>query len=282
MPDEPTQNSTVTVNTEPGPLLPPSQQKQKRTILQPISPELQAATMKERPEVTATAAAQPVISTHSPDIESNAPLESIAAERASNSYPTPGANTFSSSPSSSFDYNGTPIIGSQVAKTHAKQKMPVGVYIIAGWVLLGFVVSFFDTAEDSLFLTVGLFINLLLGLGLLFGLEVARKGIIWMFGLIIALSVVIITLLIGLQGSITAAQNNYTVAVSKINQQELTPEQQQQLAMIKSRIATERHKAGHALAITFTEYAVEIVGSIGGIVYLTRPKLKDAFHELPT
>ena len=63
-------------------------------------------------------------------------------------------------------YLSTPLVGSQLKLP--KDKLPVGVYIVAGWTLIGFAISFFNTSQNGTLFTIAMFVQLLLGIGLLF------------------------------------------------------------------------------------------------------------------
>ena len=55
------------------------------------------------------------------------------------------------------------LTGSQMQQT--KQPLPVGVYIIAGFNFVGFVISFFDSSQNSGIYTVAMLLDLLLAIG---------------------------------------------------------------------------------------------------------------------
>jgi hypothetical protein len=258
---------TITVNTEPGRLLPPSQ-RQKRVVLQPISPDLKEATMAQPHLITVSrAVSNPVVSTHASTNE--------VTQKPVPVYPEPGINAFSSSPSEFFTRDGRPIADSQL--NVKKKRLPVGVYLIVGWSLFSFVVSLFNTSEDSLYFSMVLFTNSLLGIGLLFGLEIARRSIVWLFGILAVLSVIILLMLTVVQAQVHQVEYNYNAAVSHVNQQNFDETGRQRVTAMKAQVTLEQKKEGRSIALAYTEYGLQFLIGIVAIVYLRRTKVREAF-----
>src|SRR5437867_3385451 len=119
------------------------------------------------------------------------------------------------------------LTGSQIQQH--KPSLPVGVYIIVAFSLVGFVISFFDSSQTSMVYTVAIFIDLLLAIGLLLRSDVARKLIIWLMGLTLVLVAASLLLLAGTQQRIQQRKADYESAIRRVDQNRLTLSQKQQL-----------------------------------------------------
>lgn len=181
-------------------------------------------------------------------------------------------------PASIAPTNSTFLMGSQVQQ--AKKRLPKGVYVIVVFTLLGFVTGFFDASQTSAIYVVAMFVNLLLAVGLVLRLEVARKLMVWLSILLAILMVVSVLLFFGLQQRIHQLNTNYETAVSRIDPSSLTPTQKQQLEVMSTTLAKEEKRVGRAISFTYLKLGVTALEAVAVIVYLTRPKIKEVFHEL--
>lgn len=218
----------------------------------------QESTLK--PEITPSLQAEPTSQSPSPNPASIYP-------DAQNSSSTVSATT-------------TPIglTGSQLQPE--KIKIPVGIYIIAGFNLLGFAVSFFDSSQNSGIYSIVMLVDLLLAIGLLFRLEVARKVIVWLAGVTLILTVINVAMLFALQQRLHELRSNYDSAISRIDQARLTLAQKQQLEAMNTAIAQKEKQAGKAISFTYVKLGATAVGSVVIIIYLTRPRIKEVFRDL--
>ena len=171
------------------------------------------------------------------------------------------------------------LTGSQLVPE--KKPLHPGIYIIAAWNMIGFVLSFFGSSQTNVIYGVITFLDLLVGVGLLCRLEVARKIMLWLSAIMIILSVISLIILAGLQQRIAQSKAHYETAVSKINQQTLTSTERQELADIQTKLDTQEKQAGKAIGLTYFEEGAFVVEGLAVIVYLTRPKIKAVFAELP-
>jgi hypothetical protein len=255
---QPENQPSITPNSNSSNPQPPSLSSGQK-VIQPtpeLIQELQAQ-QQSAPPVQPTSIPQPVASSVYPE-------------------PTSFQNTTTTAPT---DTN-VGLTGSQIKQE--KKPMSIGVYIIAGLNLLGFVIGFFDTSQNSGIYTIAMLLDLLLAIGLLLRLEVARKFIMWLSGLILVLTAVSLIMLVGLQQRISQLKTNYETAISRIDQSRLTPTQKQQLDAVQAAIAVKEKQAGKAIAFTYVKLGVTGVEMLGVMIYLSRPKVKEVFHELET
>lgn len=160
-----------------------------------------------------------------------------------------------------------------------KKKLPVGVYIIAGFNLLGFVGGFFDTSQASQLYTFAMLLNLLLGIGLLVRVEAARKTMVILSGLILVLSVASVVMLAALQSRLTHVKTDYESAISRIDQNRLSTDQKQKLATLNQTLESQQKKVGKIITYTYIKLGVTAVETVIVMVYLTRPSIKEVFEN---
>lgn len=161
-----------------------------------------------------------------------------------------------------------------------KQKLPIGIYVIAGFSLVGLVVSFFDTSQNSGIYSIIMLVDLLLTIGLLFRLEIVRKIILWLYGITLVLSVVSIVMLSALQQRLGELKSNYETAVARIDQNRLSSSQKQQLESMNKLIAEKEKQAGKAISFTYIKLGATATGALVIMIYLTRPKVRSVFRTL--
>ncbi len=172
------------------------------------------------------------------------------------------------------------LVGSQMAQV--KVKLPVGLWLIIGWTLIGIVTGLFDQSQTSLIYTIGMVFALCTGVALIFRLEGARKAMLWVCGMIIVLSVLVIALTYVLHNQIDLKKASYENAISHIDQQSLTEVQKQQISEQKAQLDALYKTVGKMFAVIYIKYTINLV--IAGVViyYLRSPKVKKVFHSLPS
>lgn len=188
--------------------------------------------------------------------------------------------TTSTLPTDTTNSASTYLTGSQMQQI--KVPLPVGIYIIAGFNLIGFIVGFYDTSQNSALYTITLFIDLLLAIGLLLRLEAARKTFMWLTGITLFLTSASFYLLLSLQQKIQLSKTNYEAAISKLDRSKLTETQKQTLSTLQAAITVKEKQAGKAVTFTYIKLGATAVETIAVMVYLTRPKVKEVFHKLET
>jgi hypothetical protein len=174
------------------------------------------------------------------------------------------------------------LTGSQIQEE--KIPLPKGVYIIAAFDVVGCIAGFLNSYQTNVIYgviyTCAMILNLLVAVGLLFRLELARKVTIWLSGLLLILTVANLLLLVALQQRVQQAKTNYEAAFSRLDKNNPTPTQKQQLAAIRSTLDTEAKQAGKAFEFTYAKLGVTALESIIVIVYLTRPGVSIVFRDL--
>ena len=160
-----------------------------------------------------------------------------------------------------------------------KQKMPIGVYIIIGFSFIGFIAGFFNTLQSNTIYTIVMTIKLLLSLGLLMRLEIARKLILWVSGVILVVIAISLLLLANVQKHLQQNQTAYESTISKIDHDRLSPNQKQQLLDVDVATASQARKADVAITLTYVRLGITAVECLAVIIYLTRPKITSALHR---
>ncbi|MEI7838264.1 MAG: hypothetical protein WCI37_00590 [bacterium] len=237
-------------------------------LVQPISPVIKTNITPSPLPAPASMPAIPIQENTNATLPQNITTAEQHAFTPSNVYPEP-------STSSQSDY---PIgmTGSQMRKQ--KVRVPIGIYIIGGYTLIGFVIGLFDTTQNSIIYSIIMLLDLMLAIGLLLRLEIARKILLWLEGLTLAITILSFFTLFGLQQrlqTVTTNTNNSINRAEKINSI-----QNDKLEKIKLALAEERKKADQAIKLTYYKLGGTAAGTIVIIIYLMRPKVKEAFHEL--
>ncbi|MDB5184260.1 MAG: hypothetical protein JWN38_68 [Candidatus Saccharibacteria bacterium] len=170
----------------------------------------------------------------------------------------------------------TYITGSQLAIP--KESTPKGIYVIAAFYLLSVVLSF-AASSGSAYYSIDLVLDLLLALGLLAKIELAR-----IVAIVFTLLTVVISAL-ALVGFVTV-QNRYHTLNDKANasitslenNRQLTYTQQQQLESYKATAAAQKKSLDKAYGLIYAQYVLAILGSAGVAFYLTRPGVRQVFN----
>ncbi|HEX8762760.1 MAG TPA: hypothetical protein VF733_03280 [Candidatus Saccharimonadales bacterium] len=191
-------------------------------------------------------------------------------------YPDATHNSYGTSGTTSSNKVPMGLAGSQLQPE--KKKLPIGIYIIAGLNLLVFVAGFLDSSQSSMIYIIAMFINLAIAVGLIMRFQAARKLALGVSVLILMISGVSLFLVAGLQQRLKDRKADYESATSRIDQSKITPAQKQQLDAIRTTIAAQEKQAGKSVAVTYLKFGLTCLEGIAGVIYLTRPKVKEIFH----
>ncbi|HTE57272.1 MAG TPA: hypothetical protein VK694_00870 [Verrucomicrobiae bacterium] len=167
--------------------------------------------------------------------------------------------------------------GSQL--TPEKVRLPKGVIILTVIGALAFLVSFFDTSQNSIAYTIDMFLVLVTTIGLFLRLEIARKLLTVLSGVTVVLSILLIVGFVGLQSRMKVQRQRYDTAVAQLNSRSLSTTQKQQLDDMNKQLNTLEKQVGKSMQLTYIKYGLTIVAYAGAIVYLTRPSVKQNFRK---
>lgn len=157
-----------------------------------------------------------------------------------------------------------------------KGPLPVGVYIIAVFSLIGVVESFLNNS-NSLY-SLAMVIDLLIVCGLFLRLEVARVTSVVLQAITLILTVLVVIMLAALQARINQLDTNYHQAVSRINPATETPKQKAEIDNISGQLESQKKQVAKNIHAAYISYGITIAADVLIIWYLTRPKVKEAFH----
>lgn len=219
------------------------------------------------------------LSLKSPDFSSSQPNE---AETAATQAPYTPQNTQSAAQNIQPVAPETdPLVGMTRSQLEQNRpRLPIGVYIIAGFALIGVIAGFFDTSQNSWVYTVAMLIDLFLAIGLLLRMEAARKAVVWLSGIILIITAVSLILLAAVQQRIRNIESDHQTVMSRIDQRKLTATQKKQLDDLQAKLSTYEKQAGKAIRFTYIKLGVTAVESIAVVIYLSRPRIRSAFREL--
>jgi|FreactcultureFD7_1027221.scaffolds.fasta_scaffold00860_7 hypothetical protein len=175
--------------------------------------------------------------------------------------------------------NFQPISGSEIPET--KQTIPIGVYIIIAWCVMGAIYSFFNNFEGSFLISAVIILNLFLAIGLAFRLNLARKIMVWALGANIVLLALAIVFLSAVNTKFNNAKAEYESLNAKINNSmgvDITIKEQ--LRANQAQLDSLSKQLGKSLKQNYIFGGIEITTSIAAIVYLSLPGIKDKFRDL--
>jgi hypothetical protein len=162
-----------------------------------------------------------------------------------------------------------------------KQKIPKGVFVIAAISTVGFIASFFDNSQLGLFYTVLLLADLLLVARLFLRLEMARKLLFW-----VAIATVVLNLLFGglfymMVNRAEQLEQEFIAEAQRLN--EINPQKSKQdqdmLDNMQKEVEAAQNNLGDLANLVYLKVGITAVAYAGSAVYLTRPKVKEAFHK---
>lgn len=215
------------------------------------------------------------ITPNSNTTNSNPESQYAAAPAQHANTPKPAAPDSSSNmPSNSY----VGLTGSQLKPE--KPKMLPGLYVIAAMYLLGFGLSFMNTSDNSLIYTITMFINLALTIGLLMRIQTARKLVVWFSAITLVITIITAFGMVVAVDRMNLRKDEFQVAVDKAEIINKTAAEQKQFDDMKAYIAKAEKDTSQQIRFTYIMLSVTTLQVIGVIYYLTRPKIKEAFHDL--
>lgn len=158
-----------------------------------------------------------------------------------------------------------------------KRRLPNGIYIIVALLFLSIIASLFDSSQASLLYTISMLINLVLGVGLLFRLEAARKILAVFSAILVVLYTIILVLSFALEQRVNQSVTNYNAIVENIDERKLTHSQKEQLKRWETQISDAYKRVGKEFTFMYIRTSAYIVLMLAVVVYLGRSKVKSVF-----
>lgn len=191
--------------------------------------------------------------------------------------PSPAGSTADAQKLSSKDEMPVGVAASSLGLTQPrKSPMPKGVYVIAILNLIGCIAGFISDSNGIY--SLAMVFDLLVVCGLFLRLEAARITAVVVQMISVILTVLVIIMLIALQSRINQLDANYHQAVARINPATETPHQKDQIKQISAELSAKEKQVGRNIHRAYVIYGVSLVVDLGIVGYLTRPKVKQAFH----
>lgn len=240
-------------NTQPnvnGSDVPPQKLNDKEKVIQPISQDLNNFQTVE---------------------QSTTPQ---AVSGSASVYPQPTAGIASVNPT--FQ-NSAPSSGSQ--EQVQKNKLPLGVYIIAGYLIFFLAIGLLiDNSGNTIYRAL-MFFNLFLAVGLILRIEIIRKIMVGISVFTVVASGISLFALAGSASLLQQQKGDYEAAVSRIDQTKLSPAQKQKLDDMNASITLQEKEMRRISSYSYIQQGVTLIAPIVIIVYLTRPRVKEVFQE---
>ena len=212
-------------------------------------------------------------------VQPQAPTPYPAPQPIAQQQPAPASPSFAPNPVQEQIQSPVFAAKSDAQESQAKPriKLPLGVYVVAALVFMGFVGSFFNTSRTSTVSGAIAVIELLLVVGLLMRKNLARMALIGVAGISIVVAVVTMVTYVNVQQGIKQDKVNYQTAVNHLNEQKLTEDEKRNLGTLQIEISKKQKQIGQIIVVSYGMQAAAIVESIIIIIYLTRPKVKSVF-----
>lgn len=208
---------------------------------------------------------------------STKPNQLISPSVVSSIYPEPATSSKNLATDELADNNNSSDLFTVKQK---KKTLPIGIYVIVVLNLIGFVVSFFDSSQNSVVYTIVRLVYLLFAIGLLLRLEIARRLMVWLSGLALIIAVVGMIMLFSVKQQLATLKTNYEASMSHIDQTKLTDTQKQQIQQLKAMAADKERQAGNTVSFSFLMLGATSLETVVIMAYLSRPKIKEAFKKL--
>lgn len=124
-------------------------------------------------------------------------------------------------------------------------------------------------------------LDVIVAVGLIFKLNLARKILLWLMGITVAISIISMTLLVATNSKYTKAKQQYDAAATVINSSNAVDiTLKQQLNNQQAQIASLNKRLGKYFSYMYYFLSVEIVLGVATIVYLELPGVKENFTDL--
>lgn len=263
---------------EHKPLLPPSLLGKRKTI-QPVSAGLERSSPGIAIRPLASQPSRPISAAVPGPAAERVPSAVVTAiEQLAPPVSKVGAKALSDGTYTSADTVAF-MTGSDYQRQQQRKRLPIGIYVIVAFNILGFAGSFFNSSNSALYIFPAL-VNLIAAVCLLLRMEGARKVMLGIAGLTLVLCMAGFLLLAGLQQRIKQNKASYQAAIVKLETGRLTTQQKAQIADWSKEISEGEKLAGKSILYTYIYFGVIATGSIGIIAYLTRPNVREVFRPL--
>lgn len=162
-----------------------------------------------------------------------------------------------------------------------RPKLPLGIYVIAGLNIVSFVAIFLDDYKAGTVYAIVMLVNLLLAIGLLLRQDIIRRVYIGLSLLSIGLVILAFIGIADTRSKLDALRANYDATASRMNTSNLTPDQKAELQLMPQLIDEVQKKNDKLFTVAYIRLGAEAVVALTCVVYVTRPKVRAAFTQLP-
>jgi hypothetical protein len=171
------------------------------------------------------------------------------------------------------------------ARPEVKEKpgLPKGVFALLLFGIGGLAIGILDKSQHNMIFNIIVALDLLLAFGLLFvRKEVVRKAATGLATVTIIASAALVLAYAGLASSTVNAESAFIAEAKKLQNQsptkQLTDEQQQHLDAMQLQLEAQQKAVGENSTLVYGKYGVTVALYALVALYLTRPKVKEAFQ----
>ncbi len=155
---------------------------------------------------------------------------------------------------------------------------PLGIYILAGCYLVIFGMGFLNSSVISKYYAGLMLVNLILAISLLLRKNIIRKLVIVVSVITFGLSIFSMFMVTSMMNDVNNLKNQYENTIKSIDT-ESQDAKQKQLEILNLKIENKKMQTGKVNGLTYAKLTLTLVGNIGTVIYLTRPRVKLAFTE---
>lgn len=154
---------------------------------------------------------------------------------------------------------------------------PLGIFILSGYYLIIFGISFLDSSVISWVYAGIMLLNLGLVLSLFFRVNVLRRLTIAVSIITLTISLVSMFMVTNLMKNVKNLRKNYQDTISRVDAETSSDTMQLQLETINQKITEAETQTGRVNGLTYAKLSLILLGNVGAVAYLTRPRVKLAF-----
>lgn len=175
--------------------------------------------------------------------------------------------------------NGDQLVG-LTGSNIAPEKKPVlkGVIVLFALGIIGFSINFFGGSPNPLF-QILLFVDLAITFALLFRINAARQIVVVLSIITIILQSLSAVQLKRTEDALVTLKTKFDNAVSLIDEKQTSPRQQEAIDVLRKDIEAKETQTAKIIQVAYAAIALNVTVAIVKVVYLTRPKVKQAFQE---
>lgn len=170
------------------------------------------------------------------------------------------------------------LTSSKLRDQQGRPELPRGVKAVGVLLFIGAIISFLDSSQYSQWFVLGNTLVLVLAVGLFARSNVARWLVMGLSSALVVLAILSLAAFVQASARFNNAVDHYHQLIAGVQNEQFTPSQIQDLQTQDKEIKRLEKQVGKAKTMTYFKYGFMIVAYSGIVLYLHRPKIREAFH----